>query len=66
MRLAKSHSPSVLRTDLGMDLGIRSVCKLAKSLIKTGNKVHKPKTFNKAINNLIHGNRWHKAIDKKL
>lgn len=57
MRLAKSHSPKVLRTDLGMGLGIRFVCKLAKSLIKTGNKVHKPKTYNKAINDLIHGNR---------
>lgn len=54
------------RSDLGMGLGVILMCKLAKSIIKTSSKVHKPKTYNEVINNPIHGNRWYKAIHKNL
>lgn len=30
----------------------------AKSVTKTSSKVQKPKTYDKAINNLIHKNKW--------
>lgn len=35
-------------------------------MTETSSKVHKPKTYNEAITNLIKGNRWQKAIDKEL
>lgn len=49
-----------------ISLGIRLIYKLAKFLTQNSNKVHKPKTYDKLIDNLIYENRWHKAIDKKL
>lgn len=36
---------------------IRPTQKLAKSVIKSSSKVHELKTYDKAINNLINGNR---------
>lgn len=66
MRLNRSHNPTMPRTDLNMSSSVKPVCKLAKSLTKTSNKVHESKTYNEAINNLIHKNRWYKAIDKEL
>lgn len=38
----------------------------AKSVIKTRSKVRESKTYNEAINNIVHENRWQKAIDKEL
>lgn len=73
MRIHFSYNPKP-KTDLGRILGknslrdglIRPIYKFIKSVTKTNNKVQKPKTYNKVINNPIYGNRWHKAIDKKL
>lgn len=51
------------RSDLGRILSknfsnrlIRLVQELAKLVTETSNKMHKSKTYNKAINNLINGN----------
>lgn len=45
---------------------VRSAYKFEKLVIETSSKVRKPKTYNKAINNHIYENRWHKVIDKEL
>lgn len=45
---------------------IKLACKLAKLVTKISNKVHEFKTYNKAIDDLIHKNRWRKAINKKF
>lgn len=66
IRLDRSHNPTVARIDLGTGSGVRPVHKLAKFLTKTNSKVHEPKTYNEAIDNLIHGNQWREAIDKEL
>lgn len=34
--------------------------------METGSKVHKPKTYNEAINNPVYRNKWQKVINKKL
>lgn len=39
---------------------------IAMSIIKTNNKIYKPKTYDKAINNQIHGRQWRKIIKEKL
>lgn len=36
---------------------IKSIHKFAKSVTKTNSKMHKLKIYNKAINNLIYGNK---------
>lgn len=66
IRLAKSYNLTVPKTDLSLGLGIKLVYKLTKSLRETNNKIHKSKIYNEAIDNLIHGNKWRKVIDKKL
>ena len=66
MRLTRSHNLTLLKTDPSTGLGIKFICKLTKSLIETSNKVYEPKTYDKAINNLIHGNRRYEVIDKEL
>ena len=69
MRLDKSQDLTQIRarTDLDINLVIRFLYKLAKSMMEIGsNKVYKPKTYNKAIDNLIYWNKWRKAVDKKL
>lgn len=40
--------------------------KFAKSVTKISSKIHKPKTYNEAINNLIHDNRRYEAINDEL
>lgn len=45
---------------------VKPVYQFAKSLTETSSKVHKLLTYNEMINNLVYGNRWRKAIDKKL
>lgn len=65
---------SIPKTDLGWTLDknflgdrlLKLVNKFAKSVTETSSKVHEPKTYNEAINNPIHGNKWRKAIDKEL
>lgn len=57
MRLYRSHNQIVPKTYLDIGSGIRLVYKLAKSLTKISSKVHKPKTYNEAINNLIYRNK---------
>lgn len=62
------------RIDLNGTLGknllgnglVRLVYKFVKSVTKTNNKMRELKTYDEAINNPIHGNRWCKGIDKKL
>lgn len=54
------------KIDLGIDSGIILIHKLAKSMTEMSSKVYKPKTYNEIIDNLIHRNKWHKAIDKEL
>lgn len=57
MRLAKFYNPTMLKIDLGTNSSIRLICKLIKSLTKSNGKVHKPKTYDKVIDNLIYKNR---------
>lgn len=64
--LVKSHNSIVPRTDLGMDSSVRPAYEFTKFLTKTSSKMHEPKTYNKAINDLIYENKWCKVIDKKL
>lgn len=66
MRLDRFHDSIMLRINLDMDSSVKSVCKFARSLTEISSKVYEPITYNKAIDNLIHGNRWRKAIDKEL
>lgn len=40
--------------------------KLAKLIIKTNSKLCEPKTYSKAVKNLINGKKWQKTIDKNL
>ena len=70
------HSPCnpKPRTDLGEISGknllgdglVRYAYKFAKSVTETSSKVREPKTYDKAINDLIHGNRWREAVDEEL
>ena len=70
------HSPcnSNTRIDLGGILSknpiedglVRPAYKFAKSVTETNSKVQEPKTYDEAINNPIHGNRWQEAIDGEL
>ena len=39
---------------------------LVKSLTEDCSKVQEPKTYDEVINNLVHGNRWQKAIDEEF
>lgn len=66
IRLAKFHNPTILRTDQSIGSNIRFAYILTKYLRKTSSKLHKPKIYNKAIDNLIRGKRWRKATDKIL
>lgn len=36
---------------------IRSMQKLAKSVIKTSSKIYEPKTYDKSVNNLMNRNK---------
>ena len=72
MRIYLLFDPK-LRTDLdgisgknSADRLVRPVQELAKSVTETSSKVQKPKTYNKAINDSIYGNKWRKAVDKEL
>lgn len=63
-----------LRTDLGGILGknllserlVKPMHEFAKSVTETSSKMQESKTYNKAINNPIHRNRWQEVIDKEL
>lgn len=69
MKIDLFHNPK-LRTNLGRtsnknflgDRLIKSVYKFAKLVIETNSKVQEPKTYNKAINDLIHRNNWRKPL----
>ena len=72
MRIHPPHNPKP-RTDLGGTSGknpidelVRPVRELAKSVTETSSKVREPKTYDEAINNSVHGNRWREAINEKL
>lgn len=54
MRLNRSHNLTVPRTDLDKGSNIKLAYKLTKSLTETSNKVHKLKTYNKAIDDPIY------------
>lgn len=62
------------KTNLGRTLGenllkkqlIRSMYEFAKLVTKTSSKIQEPKTYNKAINDLIYGNWWQETINKEL
>ena len=76
IRTTGAHNPPLARrarTDPSGTLGenpsdglIRPAQELAKSVTETSSKVHEPKTYNKAVNNPINGNRGQEAIDEKL
>lgn len=66
MRLAKFHNTTILKSDLDTNLDIKLTHKLATSFIESSSKVHKPKTYDKIIDNLIYKNKLCKAIDKEL
>ena len=76
IRAEGTHDPPLAqrpRTDLGGTSGknlsdklVRLAQELAKLVIETSNKVHKPKTYNKTINNPINGNGYQGTIDEEL
>ena len=45
---------------------VRPAQEFAMSVTKTNSKIREPKTYNEAINDPIHGNRWREAVDKEL
>ena len=73
MRIHHPRNPKP-KTDLGGISGktplgdrlVRPAYKFAKWVTETSSKVHEPKTYNEAINDPIHGNRWREAVDEEL
>ena len=73
MRIDLSHDLKP-RIDLGEILGknplgdglVRPARKFAKSVTETNSKVREPKTYDKAINDPIHGNKWREAVNEEL
>lgn len=73
MRIDLSHDPKP-RTDLGRSSGknplrdglVRPMRKFAESVTEISSKVREPKTYNEAINDPIHGNRWREAVNEEL
>ena len=72
MRIHPLHDPKS-RTDLVGTSGknpadglVRPAQELTKSVTETSSKVRQPKTYDKAINDPVHGNRWREAIDEEL
>lgn len=67
MRTKGIHDPELaqrLRINLDETLGknslnklVKPIQKLAKSIIEISSKVHKPKTYNEAVNNPINANK---------
>lgn len=57
--------PNAGKNPLG-DEFVRPAREFAKSVTETRSKVREPKTYNEAISDLIHGNRWRKAVDEEL
>lgn len=55
----------MLITYLDIDLGIKSIHKLAKFIKKISNKIYKLKIYYKKIDNLIYRKTLCKAINKK-
>ena len=45
---------------------VKPAYEVAKSITKTSSKVQEPKTYNKARDNLIHGNRWYETVNEEL
>ena len=45
---------------------VRPAYKFAKSVTETSSKTRKPKTYDEAINDPIHGNRWREAVNEEL
>lgn len=66
IRLDRSHNLTMSKTNISIGSGVKPAHKLVKSLTETSNKVHKCKTYNEAIDNLIYENKECEAIDKKL
>lgn len=77
MRTKDIHNllvPQKQKTDLGgisgknfpVDRLVKLVCKFAKLIIKTNSKMRELKTYDEAINNLVHKNKWQKAIDEEF
>ena len=40
--------------------------KVVRSVAKTSSKVQELQTYNKVINDTVHGNQWQKVIDEEL
>ena len=76
MRTEGPHDQLVQRPriDLGGTSGenlpaeglVRPAREFAKSVTETSSKVQEPKTYDEAINDPVHGNRWREAIDEEL
>lgn len=76
IRVEGAHNPPLVRRPrinlsgtLGKNLSdrlIKPAQEIAKSVTEISNKVRKPKTYDKAVNNLIKGNKWQKAIDEEI
>ncbi len=74
MRIEDSQDPRLVpRTDrLGGTTGespnglVRPAHEVAKSLTETSSEVREPLTYDEAMDDPIHGNRWREAIDKEL
>ena len=56
----------ILSKNLSAEELVKPALEFAKSVIETSSKVREPKTYDKAISNLIHGNKWRKAIDEEF
>lgn len=76
IRAEGPHNPALVsrpRIDLGGTSSknssnrlVRPAQKLAKSVIQTSSKVHEPKTYDEAVDNVINRNGWQEAIDEEL
>ena len=72
IRIHPPHNPKP-RIDLGGISGknpadglVRFAQELAKSVTETNSKMREPKTYDEAINNPVHRNRWREAIDEEF
>ena len=45
---------------------VRPAQEFAKSVTETSSKVREPKTYDEAINDPIHRNRWREVVDEEL
>lgn len=63
MSLSSNDKPTVPAPEIAF---IEDQIKIAMSIIKYSNKIHKPILYNKITSNPIHERRWQKTIEEEL